>query len=149
MPVTDEQVAVLRALLTGQRERHRELLSKIDQAAANVGYPALLAAGFFEAVERRFIVDGTIMDDTAVIDFVASVRERTDETPDLIKPDIAERMILHALDKGASISNIDTDIVIQHQLVLLAALIGDAHLSEPELDAFLHKSRVDADELID
>ncbi|TDB90158.1 hypothetical protein E1264_05810 [Actinomadura sp. KC216] len=148
MPVTDDQAATLRALLSGQREEHQRLLSQLDRTAANVGYSTLLAAGFFEAVERRFIVDGNVADNAAVIDFVASVRERTDETPDLIKPDIAERMILHALDTGASISDIDPDTVIQHQLILLAALIGDAQLSESELNAFMEKIRSDADELI-
>lgn len=148
MPVTDDQAATLRALLAGQREEHQRLLGQLDRTAANVGYSALLAAGFFEAIERRFIVDGKVADSATVIDFVASVRERTDETPDLIKPDIAERMILHALDKGSSISDIDADTVIQHQLILLAALIGDAQLTESELDTFIDKIRADADELI-
>lgn len=149
MPVTDAQIAALRALLKGEAEKHRELLDQLDRTEANVGYSALLAAGFFEAVERRFIVDGHVTNSARVIDFVASIRERTDETPDAVKPDIAERMIFHALDQGASISGIATDTVIQHQIILLAALIGDAQLNDLELDDFLRKIRTDADELID
>ncbi|WP_152563911.1 MULTISPECIES: hypothetical protein [Actinomadura] len=149
MPVTDDQVAALRALLKGEGEKHRELLDQLDRSQANVGYSALLAAGFFEAVERRFIVDNHVTNPDRVIDFVASIRERTDETPDAVRPDIAERMIFHALDQGASISDIATDTVIQHQIILLAALIGDAKLNDLELDGFLRKIRTDADELID
>ncbi|WP_433462413.1 hypothetical protein [Spirillospora sp. CA-128828] len=148
MPTTDKQVAVLHALLTGQRKKHRELLNQLDRSAANVGYSALLAAGLFEAIERRFIVNGKATDDSTVVDFVASIQERTNETPDLIKPDIAERMIFHALNKGVSISNIDKEMAIQHQMVLLVALIGDAQLSESDLDTFLNKIRADADEAI-
>ncbi|MER7544081.1 hypothetical protein ABTW95_13850 [Spirillospora sp. NPDC127506] len=148
MPVTDDQVATLRALLAGHREEHRRLLGQLDREAANTGYAALLAAGLFEAVERRFIRDGKAVDRSEVISFVASVRERGDEMPDLINPDFAERIILHMLDQGASISDIDPDTAIQHQLILLAGLIGDSQLSESELDVFMQKIRVDADELI-
>lgn len=149
MPVTDDQVATLHALLAGRREEHRQLLNRLDRASANVGYSALLAAGLFEAVERRFIKEGKVADKAEVISFVASVRERGDELPDLIDPDIAERIILHMLDQGASVSNLDPDTVIQHQLILLAGLIGDAHLSDAELEAFMRKIRHDADEMLE
>jgi hypothetical protein len=149
VPVTDDQIATLRALLKGEREEHRQLLNQLNRAEANVGYSALLAAGFFEAVERRFMANDQVTNHTRVIDFVASVRERTDETPDAVNPDVAERMIFHALDQGASISDLDSDTVIQHQIILLAALIGDAQMDELKLDAFLRKIRADADELIE
>lgn len=149
MPVTDDQVATLRVLLAGHRDEHRRLLHQLDRTEANVGYSALLASGFFEAVERRFIVDGKTADNTEVINFVASIRERSDEAPDILKPDVAERMILHALDKGASIADLDADTVVQHQLILLAALVGEARLNESELNAFMNKIRADADELLE
>jgi hypothetical protein len=149
MPVTDDQVATLRALLAGRREEYRQLLDQLDRASANVGYSALLAAGLFEAVERRFIKDGEVTDKAEVISFIASVRERGDEIPDLINPNIAERIILHMLDQGASVADLDPDTVIQHQLILLAGLIGDAQLSDAEIDAFMQKIRIDADELLE
>ncbi|MFB4309201.1 hypothetical protein [Actinomadura sp. GTD37] len=149
MPVTDDQVATLRALLAGNREEHRQLLAQLDRKEANTGYSALLAAGLFEAVERRFIREGKVVDRAEVTSFVASVRERGDEMPDLINPEIAERIILHMLDQGASISDIDPDTAIQHQLILLAGLIGDSQLSDSELDTFMRKIRVDADELLE
>ncbi|MEU8123084.1 hypothetical protein AB0C21_30610 [Spirillospora sp. NPDC049024] len=149
MPTTDDQVAALHALLAGHREEHRQLLNQLDRAEANKGYSALLAAGLFEAIERRFIVDGKVVDRAEVIAFVASVRERGDEMPDLINPEVAERIILRMLDQGGSVSDIDADTMIRHQIILLAGLIGDANLSESELNEFMRKIRVDADELLE
>jgi hypothetical protein len=149
MPTTDDQVATLHALLAGRREEHRQLLNQLDLPSANTGYSALLAAGLFEAVERRFITDGKVADSAEVISFVASVRERGDEMPDLINPEIAERIIFRMLDQGEPVSNVDADTIVRHQIILLAGLIGDANLSESELREFMQKIRVDADELLD
>ncbi|MGC4954998.1 hypothetical protein ACLQ2P_17415 [Actinomadura citrea] len=149
MPTTDDQVATLHALLAGRREEHRQLLNQLDLPSANTGYSALLAAGLFEAVERRFIIDGKVVDSAEVVSFVASVRERGDEMPDLINPEIAERIIFRMLDQGEPVSNVDADTIVRHQIILLAGLIGDANLSESELSEFMQKIRVDADELLD
>ncbi len=69
--------------------------------------------------------------------------------PDLINPEVAERIILRMLDQGGSVSGIDADTMIRHQIILLAGLIGDANLSESELNEFMQKIRVDADELLE
>lgn len=55
MPVTDEQIATLRAQLRGNIVEHRRLLKQLDADEANVGYPALIAAAFITAVQQRFI----------------------------------------------------------------------------------------------
>ncbi|GAA4227821.1 hypothetical protein GCM10022254_16440 [Actinomadura meridiana] len=149
MPVTDGQAAALHALLSGQLEEHSRIIGQLDKATINVGYRALLAAGFFEAVERRFIVDGEEADNAAIIDFVASIRARTDKGPDVIKPDVAERMISHVLDREPSISDIDGDTAVEHQVALLMELINDAQLSESALTEFIAKVRADVDEMIE
>jgi hypothetical protein len=57
MPVTDDQVAALHALLTDDMVRYRFLFDGLDRAAAKKGYTALVTAAFAEAVERRFEKD--------------------------------------------------------------------------------------------
>ncbi|MFB4311281.1 hypothetical protein [Actinomadura sp. GTD37] len=147
MPITDEQVAVLRAQLTGNREEHLRLMGQLDSNEANVSYTALVAAAFIEAAERRFIEDGKVADDAEVIDFVAKVRETNDESSRLIKPQIAESMILDLLGKGAMV-DADPDTRFGHQTVLLAAMVGEERFTSTELDAFLHNARSLADELL-
>lgn len=149
MAVTNEQVAALHAQLAGRTDEHRRLLQQLDRAEANVGYSALVAAAFYQAAERRFIRDGKVATRAEVIDFIASVRARSDESVDLIDPDIAEHMILQVLglDAGSDAADIDHDVAFETQIVLMAALVGDAEFTEEELDDFMEKVRADADEL--
>lgn len=148
MPVTDEQVATLRAQLRGNANEHRRLLRDLDSDEANVGYPALIAAAFIEAAERRFLKDGNAADESEVIDFVAGVRETDDEMPDVISAQIAEGMILHLLGKGAVVKA-DEETKLGHQIVLIAGLVGDEKFTEDDLDAFLRDARSLADQLLE
>ncbi|MGP4028375.1 hypothetical protein [Actinomadura sp. 3N407] len=147
MPITDEQVAVLRAQLAGNREEHLRLMEQLASDEANVYYTALVAAAFIEAAERHFIEDGKTADESNVIDFVAQVRERGDESSEIINPHIAESMILDLLGKGTMV-DADADTKFGHQIVLLAALVGEEQFTSAELDAFLLRARSLADELL-
>lgn len=82
MAVTDEQVTTLRAQLAGQVDEHRRLLDQLDQAAGRTGYPALVAATFALAVDRRFGSSS----DAGIIHFVSDVRTRGPELADRIDP---------------------------------------------------------------
>ncbi|GAA1855967.1 hypothetical protein [Actinomadura bangladeshensis] len=147
MPVTDEQVAALHAQLAGRPpEEHLRLFNKLDQSN-NAGYAALLAAGLFEAIQRRFVKEGEPADRSEIINFIAAAREKSDDAPDAINPDVAEQMILHALGQG-SLSGLDDMTILRHQIILLAALTGMANYSESDLNAFLAQIRVDADEML-
>jgi hypothetical protein len=148
MPVTDEQIATLRAQLQGKLEEHRRLLRELDPEEVNVGYSALIAAAFIEAAERRFIRDGKSADKAEVVDFVAQLRETDDDMPDIIDPQIAESMILHLLGKGELIEA-EEGIKLGHQIVIIATLVGESHFTEAELDAFLADARSLADELLE
>ncbi|MEU8804810.1 hypothetical protein [Spirillospora sp. NPDC048819] len=147
MPITDEHVAVLRAQLAGNREEHLRLMGQLDSDEANVYYTALVAAAFIEAAERHFIEDGKTADESNVIDFVAQVRERSDESSEIVNPQIAESMILDLLGKGTMV-DADADTKFGHQIVLLAALVGEEQFTSAELDAFLLRARSLADELL-
>lgn len=147
MPITDEQVAVLRAQLAGNREEHLRLMEQLDSNEANVYYTALVAAAFIEAAERRFTKDGIVANNSDVIAFVAQVRETDEKSASLIDPQIAESMILDLLGRGTMV-DADPDTKFGHQTVLLAALVGEEQFTPSELDAFLHKARLLADELL-
>ncbi|GGT94396.1 hypothetical protein [Actinomadura citrea] len=147
MPVSSDQVATLRAQLSGQADEHRRLLRQLDPEQAKQGYAALVAAAFVVAVERRFRQGEIIADDSEVIEFVASARERSDDSAEIINPDVAEKMILTLLGRG-SIATLDENTKLEHQIILLAALIGQAQLDDPELDAFIAEARTLADEIL-
>ena len=144
MPVTDDQVAALRALLVDDLDSHRQLFGQLDRAEARKGYPALVTAAFGEAVERRF---GQHYQPSDIVTFVADVRARTDRLAREIDPDVAERVINAALGHG-TIRDLDKDAVTRAKLVLLAGLVADAQLDDAGLDEFLAASRKLADQLM-
>jgi hypothetical protein len=144
MPVTDDQVAVLHALLSDDVERHRQLFAGLDRTQAKKGYPALVTAAFGIAVERRF---GTSYQPADIVTFVADVRARSDRLARELDPDVAESAIYAVLGHG-TIRGLDKDMVTRAKLVLLAGLIADARLDEAGLDEFLAAARKLADQLL-
>ncbi len=145
MAVTDEQVATLRAQLAGDFDEHRRLLNRLDPIAARTGYTALIAAAFFEAVDRRFVNDGKIANDPEIVEFVGSVRARSEEAARDTDPVAAERLIHHSLGRG-SIADLDDETVLSTQMFMLAGLIADEQLDAVGLDAFLTEVREVAEE---
>ena len=120
MPVTDEQMATLRALLSDDMDRYRQLFSGLDRAEAKKGYSALVTAGFAEAVERRF---GTSYRGADVVEFVASVRARSDQVAAELDPDVAERVIRVVLE-DAPVDDLSRNAITGAQLLLLIGLIA-------------------------
>lgn len=142
MPVTDEQVAALRALLASDAdqeewaERHRKLL----QNGRGAGYGELFFAAFVTAVRRRFSPTWTL---ASVIEFVASVRATLGEERDAVQPRAAENMIRRAL--GDTITDeFDAETKARAQLLLLIVLIEDEQLDDAALDKFLSDARAKA-----
>ncbi|URM94307.1 hypothetical protein LUW76_08170 [Actinomadura madurae] len=148
MQIADEHVAILRTQLMGNFAEHRRLLEQLDDQEANTLYAALVSATFIKAVQGFFIDEGKTTDESEVIDFVARVRERSDDSSDLINPQLAESMILDLLGKGTMVET-DPDTMIGHQMVLLAAVVGEKQFTDAEIDALLSSSRSLADELIE
>ena len=144
MPVTDDQVAALRALLRDDMDRHRQLFAALDRAEAKKGYPALVTAAFIEAVERRF---GTGYQPADIVAFVADVRARSDRLASRLDPDVSERAIHAVLGEG-TVRGLDKEAVTGAKLLLLAAVIADAQLDDAGLDEFLAAARKLADQLM-
>ncbi|MEV0662977.1 hypothetical protein ACIBI3_25235 [Actinomadura luteofluorescens] len=148
MPVLAEQLATLRAQLAGQVDEHRRLLHRLDPEQAKLGYAALVAAAFVVAVERRFRQGKHAANDAQVIDFVASVREKDDDSAEIVNPKVAESMILTLLGRG-SVDTIGENTMFEHQIMLLAALIGQAQFDESELDAFMAEAASLANQILE
>lgn len=145
MPVTDEQVATLRAQLAGDFAEYERLWAQLDPQTARTGYTSLVAAGFFEAVDRRFAKNGAIASPAEVVGFVGDVRTRSDRVADELDPKIAERLVMFALGEG-SIADLDDETVAGTQMLLLAALIADEDLDDAGLDEFMAEVRAVADD---
>ena len=137
MPVTDHQVATLRALLAGDFEEHSRLRAQLDLDADREGYSALTAAGFFEAADRHFTAGHTRAE---IAEFVAAARATSADTAEKIDPRIAERMI-RGVFEDENIDDVTGQTVVETQVLLLVALVAEARLDAPELDAFLAESR--------
>lgn len=139
MRVTDDCMATMRAMLTGDSSYER-LYSDMDPTAKRTVYPALIDAAFFEAVDRRF-KEG---DKPAVIEFVGEVRSRSGELAERVDPRVSERLILAVLGDG-SVDDLSDDVRFVTELMILGVLISDERLDRNGLNEFLDEARKTAD----
>jgi hypothetical protein len=144
MVVSDQQVAALRAMLTGDAEENKRLVSQFDRGAEGAGYSALVNAGFFEAVDRRFGKDST---PAGIIEYVADVRSRSDAIAAKLDPAVAERLIRSVISDETT-DDVDSKTSARGKLFLLTAIVADEQFSPAELDQFLARVRKMADYLL-
>lgn len=144
MPVTDDQVDTLRALLTGQSEEYLRRFGQLDPEAAKTGFSALVTAGFFEAVYRRFAEEQN--KHAKVVEFVGDLRARLDESGRELDARAAERLVLRSLGNEGSVADIDDKTALSTQMTVLAALILDEELAETDLEEFIREVRAVADD---
>lgn len=144
MPVTDHQVATLRALLASDFDEHARLRAQLDQDADREGYSALIAAAFFEAADRRFAASHS---NANIVEFVASARASSEGAAEKIDPVLAERMIRGVFAEEI-IGDVPDQVVVETQLLLLAALVAEGRFGAGELDGFMAESRKLADRWI-
>jgi hypothetical protein len=140
MNVTADQVASIRAYLTGDIDGFKRISSQLDSANKDAR-GALIAAAFFTAAERKFAA-GNASD---VIEFVGRVRARSERLADVIDPRVAERLI-RATFTDEDIDDIDGEAQGDHFGLLLAGMIAEDQPSEADLDAFLDDSKKLADQ---
>jgi hypothetical protein len=144
MPVTDRQVATLRAQLAGDLEEHKRLLRQFDSKSDGRPYVVLTNAAFFEAVDRQFGKDSTSDD---MIEFIADVRSRSDRVRDELDPVVSERVLLAAVADG-DMTDLDPKVARNNQRILLAAMVADEQFDDAGLDDFMAKARALADSLL-
>ncbi|GLZ10353.1 hypothetical protein Acsp04_05880 [Actinomadura sp. NBRC 104425] len=142
--VSDQMVAALRAYLSGNRAEYDRLFDQFDMKAEGLAWSALIAAGFFEAVDRRWAND---RDSADIVEYVASVRAKDPELSEQIEPNVAEQLILHALGKSEA-PDVDDSDRYAIQFLFMAALIVDERLDGAGLDKFLAAVRELADDVL-
>lgn len=142
MAVTDQQLAALRARLSGDLAEHKRLLGQLDWITGGTAYALLIDAAFCKAVNGKF-GPGTTGDD--VVRYVADVRGRLDAAAEAIDPQAAERLIGKVLGQG-SIEDLDPKTAYATRQFVLAAIIADGQLPAAQLDSFLDDARKLADE---
>ncbi len=144
MAVTDEQVAALRALLTGDAAENRRLVAEVRCDGSGAGYSALVNAAFFEAVDRRF---GKASTPASVTEYISDVRSRSDEIAEKVDTGVGEQLIRKVLT-GEPTDDIDSRTSASVKLFVLSALVADESFGSAELDRFLAKIRKMADYLL-
>lgn len=143
MPVTNEQVATLRAQMLGDHEQYEQGFRQLATPADHAGYAALVAATFIIATERHF--DGPVTR-ADLIRYVADVRARVPSASENIEPKAAEQLLYEALTDDPFSG--DPEVNGTNQIILLAALLSDAQLTVDQLDALLAEARAIADEWV-
>jgi hypothetical protein len=138
VPATDDQIATLRAQLTGDYDGHRRWLADLDSRGELGGYTAVVTATFIEAVDRKFGPHTT--SDAPVVAFVADIRSRFPAADDEIDPVVAERVLSKALGRG-SISNVDGPTIRRMETLLLPLLVTDLGLDPDGVDQLLAGAR--------
>jgi hypothetical protein len=146
MPVTDDEIAALRAHLQGNQALQQELYEQIATPAAKTRYMTLLAMAFFEAVSRRF---GGRDSAAEVIEYVADVRARAPEVSEKIDPGAAERVIRRALTDDVDVSDISDGMRGRIFIFFVLALVSDAEYDDDQLEAFLTVARKAADDALE
>lgn len=144
MPVTDQQVAALHALLAREFDEHRRIYAALDRDGIRNGYAPLISAAFCIAVERRFTGDSSRAD---VIEFVADARSRAESAMAAIDPAAGER-IIRAVYGDEDITDIHPNKRLEIQMALLAALAADENFNNAGLDEFLAAARKLADQML-
>ena len=145
MPVTDDQVAAMRAHLALRPEEFKPLHERLIKTGDTAGYGALVHGAFVSAVRRRFAPMWTVSD---VVRFVAAARASLREADIDIDPGTSEVLIRRALGEEVPVE-LDTETISRAQIFLLSELIFDEGLDAARLDEFLVDARKWADQLID
>ena len=143
MAVKDDHVLVLQAFLARDFDEYDRLSEHLDSTGGWEGYPTLLQAAFFEAVERRFGTGHTV---PAIVEYVADARSRYERSGQVIDPGAAERLMLLALGDEVSVDDIDGKTLGATELFILATLITDANLDDASLNKFMKDVRESAAE---
>jgi hypothetical protein len=151
MPVSERQMAALKALLSVRPKEHERLVDEMEEVEgpdSGGRYAALIGAALFEAVEKRFVRKGKVAPKREIIGYVAEVRSRNENAADDLDPRVAERILMAVLDQG-EIDDLDDETVLMHEILLTAVMVIDQQYSEEELDAFLALVRRTADEWLE
>lgn len=136
MPADDKPTAALRALLTGELDRHKEIIRTLDNAETHA-YLDLVAASFVGIADMTF---GTERDAAAAVaEWVGKARSESRFPAEAFNPVISEQVILVALGKDEG-DDLSARQLQDGQLLLLPALVHDQDLAADDIEDFLSAS---------
>jgi hypothetical protein len=138
--VADEHAAALRAHLLHDFDEAERLNRRVAEADMP-GYGELIWAALVLATRHRFAPKWTV---SQVIKYVAAARARWGKDAEDIDPRAAEIMLRRALDDDAP-ADLDETVKGRAQIFLLGELIPEEQFDNAELDEFLAKARMLAD----
>jgi hypothetical protein len=136
MAVSDQHVAILRAMVTANGDEALRLVEASERSGDTLGLSALLGAAFTQAVERRFGERRQVSD---VIRYVATVRGRAPDQD--FDPLDAENMIRAGLGDSAAVEGMTDEAKADVQGALLVELMADEQLDDAGLDEFVERAR--------
>lgn len=131
---TAEQLAMLRAMVEGDFDRHKELSDALHESGQLAAYGEVIGAAFYIAVRMQF-PERYSADD--VIRLVADARAMFDQTGDVINPRSAELVVRGPLGEHESAAQISDEEVVQIQVVVCSYLAATGRLGDA--DAFMGK----------
>lgn len=145
MPVSDLQVAMLRAHIAGDDEEAQRAFGQQIAAPGDMGGLAwLVHAAFVIAARREF---APTWNRAKVIRYVGQVRALLSERPGLLDPRVAEDELASALGGQAPASH-EIGAVATARLFLLDALVASLDLDDEGIDALLAEARKAADQVL-
>jgi hypothetical protein len=138
---TAEQLAMLRAMVDGDFDQHKELSDRLHAAGQLDEYGEVIGAAFYIAIRMQFPERYSAED---VIQLVANARSMFDQSGEVINPRSAELVVRGPLGEYDSAANIPDEEVVQTQVVICSYLAAEGRLGDP--DAFMGKVRELLDE---
>lgn len=138
MPVTDKQMVLLHAYLSGEYEIAETLHRELTAAGAVDGIAELVYAAFVIAARQKFSPTWAHSD---VIRFVARVRADRSGQPDALDPLAAEHQLRSALGETMTGDHASGEAHAGAQVILLEALAQSQNLDEPARASMLNQAR--------
>lgn len=138
VPVTDKQMVLLHAYLSGEYEIAQTLHRELTAAGAADGIAELVYAAFVIAARQEFSPTWAHGD---VIRFVARVRAQRIGQPDPLDPLAAERQLRSALGETMTGDRASAEAQAGAQIILLEALTQSQNLDESERASLLNQAR--------
>jgi hypothetical protein len=132
---TADYAELIRCIVRDNWTAYDQKSQQLNEQGGWDGWSEFLGAAFVVAVERRF---DQAMDPADVIRFVAEARAEFTASGSDFDPAAAELMINSVLGR-ASASGIDTQSVIQVEIVLVRRILQESNLTDAVLNDFLAK----------
>lgn len=136
MPVTESQMAAMRAYLEDDFERHKEIFNDLALILRQNEFPVLVSAAFNTALEKALSPSIT---EAQISTLVAQIREGYFKDPEALNPAIAEKLIRFWAGDDEALDGIDPVESVKTQYLLIRPLVHEAGIPDSGLDTYLNE----------